>query len=228
MATVTARILQSQGLEAAVGSLATREVGLTSDTERPVVGTTVGGPKFIGTEGLTLITTVAPSALTTLRRSRSIIYIDTATAGGDVALDIQAGAQSAGYKAEVVCVGPAGRKAVVTYGSGQVIAVPVNTSQEFEWSGAAWNLPIPSDALIEKKVRERGKYIGELFALEELKAPSGWNPATPETYFPALCLTDFLTYKDLNVANWPDHVPYLRTLKVKFKDGLAGEISTVS
>ena len=65
MATVTARILQSQGLEAAVGSLATREVGLTSDTERPVIGTTVGGPKFIGTEGLTLITTVAPSALTT-------------------------------------------------------------------------------------------------------------------------------------------------------------------
>jgi hypothetical protein len=228
MPTITARILQSTGLNSAVGSIASRELGITSDTERPVIGTTVGGPKFLATEGLTLITTTAPAPLAVSRRSRAVVYVDLATAGGDVALDIQAGAQVQGYQTEVIAAGPAGRQVVVTYASGQAVAVAAGSSQLFTWSGTAWQLPIPSDAQIIRAIKEQGRELGEIFALLDRRGGSAWNPANPRAYFPAVCLTDFDSQITLNVTNAPDAVPYLRARKMIFKDGLSGELAALS
>lgn len=138
MPTITARILQSTGLAASTGSIAARELGLTSDTERPVIGSTVGGAKYIGTEEVTNITTAAPAAVPIRRRSRSLIFVDTATAGAHVALDIQAGAQVAGYTCKVFVSGPDARVCAVTYGGGAVEYIPNGYSQEFIWNGSAW------------------------------------------------------------------------------------------
>lgn len=138
MPTITARVLQSTGLAASIGAIAARELGLTSDTERPVIGTTTGGAKYIGTEEVVNITTVAPAALTVRRRSKTIIFVDTATAGGHVALDIQAGASVAGYRCKVFVSGPDARVGAVTYGGGLVEYIPNGYSQEFIWNGSAW------------------------------------------------------------------------------------------
>ena len=228
MPTITARILQSTGLNSAVGSIASRELGITSDTERPVIGSTVGGPKFLATEGLTIITTTNPAPLAVSRRSRAVVYVDLATAGGDVSLDIQAGAQVQGYQAEVIAAGPAGRQVVVTYASGQAIAVAAGSSQLFTWSGTAWQLPIPSDALLIKTIREQGREIGEIFALIDRRTGSAWSPSNPRAYFPAVCLTDIDSQITLNATSAPDAVPYLRARKMIFKDGLAGELAALS
>ena len=227
MPTITARILQSTGLHSAVGSIASRELGITSDTERPVIGSTVGGPKFLATEGLTFITTTSPAPLAMSRRSRAVVYVDLATAGGDSALDIQAGAQVQGYQTEVIAAGPAGRQVVVTYAPGQAIAVLAGSSQLFTWSGTAWQLPIPSDALLIKTIREQGREIGEIFAILDRRNGSAWNPSSPRAYFPAVCLTDIDSQITLDAANAPDAVPYLRARKMIFKDGLSGELQAL-
>lgn len=138
MPTITARVLQSTGLASAIGSIAARELGLTSDTERPVIGSTVGGAKYIGTEEILNITTAAPAAVPIRRRSRSLIFVDTATAGAHVALDIQNGAQVAGYTCKVFVSGPDARVCAVTYGGGAVEYIPNGYSQEFVWNGSAW------------------------------------------------------------------------------------------
>jgi hypothetical protein len=146
MATTIERILQSGGLEAAVSLVAPREMGITTDTERPVIGSTVGGTKFIGTEDLINIITAAPSPLALLRRSRVMCFVDTQAAGANVALDIQAGAQSSGYSIKVFVSGPSTRKAVVTYGTGLTEDIPAYLSQEFIWDGAKWNKTILSSS----------------------------------------------------------------------------------
>lgn len=138
MATILARILQSTGLAANVGSILAREFGVSSDEERPAIGTTVGGTKFLATEETVNITSMTPAALTIRRRSNTLIFVDTATAGGNVALDIQAGAQIAGYRCRVFVNGPDTRQAIVNYGSGLIEYIPNGLSQEFVWSGAAW------------------------------------------------------------------------------------------
>lgn len=229
MPTITARILQSTGLNAAVGSIASRELGITSDTERPVIGSTVGGPKFLATEGLTIITTTNPAPLAVSRRSRAVVYVDLATAGGDVSLDIQAGAQVQGYQTEVIAAGPAGRQVVVTYASGQAIAVAAGSSQLFTWSGTAWQLPIPSEALSIKNAIEFALGgCGAIFGRLERRGLSAWNPSNPRAYFPYLCLTDIDSQITLNATSAPDAVPYLRARKMIFKDGLSGELAALS
>ena len=138
MAVTTARIIQSTGLESAIGSVASREFGVTSDTERPVIGTTVGGSKYMGTEDLITLTVAAPAALSVLRRSITTIVADTATAGAGISFDIQAGAQVPGYKAMIIVTGPDSRWAAVTYGSGAVRYIPAGTAVEFVWTGTLW------------------------------------------------------------------------------------------
>lgn len=138
MATITARIIQSTGLDANRSSIAAQELGVASDTERPIIGTTVGGAKYMGTEDLITLTVAAPAALAVLRRSITTIVADTATAGAGISFDIQAGAQVPGYKAMIIVTGPDSRWAAVTYGSGAVRYIPAGTAVEFVWTGTLW------------------------------------------------------------------------------------------
>lgn len=135
----TKRILQSTDIAANVANVAARELGITSDTERPVIGSTIGGSKYIGTEELITITTTAPAAFAIMRRSRTIVYIDTDTAAGNVAIDIRAGAQVAGYDVEVIVNGTTvSRKCTVTYATGVSQDIYVGRTLRLEWTGAAW------------------------------------------------------------------------------------------
>lgn len=79
---------------------------------------------------------------------------------------------------------------------------------------------------IRKAIDERSRKIGEVFSLLDRRDPVEWSVANADTYFPALCLTDFDSYTDIAAANWPLAIDYLRGLKLIFKDGLTGEISS--
>lgn len=142
--TTIERILQSSGLESGVSAIAAREMGITSDTERPVIGSTVGGAKFIRTEEVVTIITTAPAAFTIRRRSRCLCFVDTNTAGGNVAIDITAGAQVAGSIISFYVTGPAGRLCSVTYSGSSVDTIPTGYTQDFVWSGTAWVRLAPS------------------------------------------------------------------------------------
>jgi len=138
MPTTIARILQSTGLNANKSAIAANEFGLTADTEQPVIGSTVGGAKYLGTEELITVVTAAPAAIPILRRSAVSIFCDTTSAGASIALDIRAGAQVAGYRVLVFTVGTDARQAVVQYATGILDYVPNGCSQEFVWNGSAW------------------------------------------------------------------------------------------
>jgi hypothetical protein len=150
MPTTTARILQSTGLSAGVGAIASRELGITSDTERPVIGSTVAGSKWIGTESEISITVVSPAPLTMLKRANTKIIIDTTLAGADVTLDIQNGAQVIGYKAEIYVIGIPGRKATIIYGSGQMTDANAGCSAVFVWDGSVWLLG--DDSVLQNQI----------------------------------------------------------------------------
>lgn len=138
MAIETARILQSHGLSANREALAARELGVTDDTERPVVGTSVGGSKYIGTEDVISIVTAAPAAINIMRTSFTRIMCDSSAAGSDISLDIRAGAQVLGYICIVSCTGPGTRKTVVTYATGATAEILDNEFRFFIWDGTAW------------------------------------------------------------------------------------------
>jgi len=203
MATTIERILQSSGLDASVALIAPREMGVTADTERPVIGTTVAGAKWIGTEDLLSIITAAPAPLALLKRSRVMCFIDTNAAGANVALDIQAGAQIAGYSIKVFVSGPDTRQAIVTYGAGLVEYIPSAMSQEFVWDGTKWNKTLMSWA---------DRYnIGSLIEGVADETASARNPIVK------LWDADHI----LDVANYPKLVPILLAEKVKSWSGSA-------
>lgn len=203
MATTTERIYQSTGLEADIATIEPRELGITSDTERPVIGSSVAGPKFIGTEEFISIITPAPAALSMVRRSRSIVYVDTSTAGASVALDIQAGAQKAGYAINVICFGPDERQAAVTYGVGLVEYIPSGCSQEFVWSGTAW---------LKSRLSWADRY-----KLGSVIDGLGDDPISAKN--PVVKIWD--GSHDVAAANYPVFVPYLRSIKIKTYSGSA-------
>lgn len=120
-------------------------------------------------------------------------------------------------------------KSFVTDGAGglyRCVADSLNNNPATD-DGTYWQLMSnEAQAPSIKVARENGKYIGEIFELDDQRDPAGWTLATPATYFPALCLTAIQTYVDIDVANWPDLVPYLRAKKVVFKDGITGEIAS--
>jgi hypothetical protein len=59
-----------------------------------------------------------------------------------------------------------------------------------------------------------------VFALLDHKAPVAW--ADPDTYFPAVCLSDINSYADVTNAAVPDLVTYLRARKAGYRLGMAG------
>jgi hypothetical protein len=190
MPTTTARILQSTGLASNVSAIAALEFGETSDTERPVIGATVAGPKYLGTEELISITVSAPAAIPVLKRSMTTIIADINTAGAHINLDIQNGAQVSGYRVTVICAGSADRVTIVTYGSGAVEYVPVDTSREFVWTGTAWMV-----------LGDAGQVpIGQLIPVDFEKTTSTKFPAFPRN-----------VNQDISITNWPLIVPEARS-----------------
>jgi len=194
MPTTTARILQSTGLNANKSSIAARELGITSDTEQPVIGSTVGGAKYLGTEELISVVTAAPAAIPILRRSAVSIWCDTTSAGASIALDIRAGAQVAGYRVLVFTVGTDARQTVVQYATGVLDYVPNGCSQEFIWNGSAWMKVHQSYA---------DKYLmGDMLQLPDKPTISAKMP-----------IVDRSINNDLSATAYPVYVPYLRAVK---------------
>ena len=92
--------------------------------------------------------------------------------------------------------------------------------------GTYWELVSDSAMTMQTKVAiEKSHYLLELFTLPDLRDPSAWNPASPDDYFPAKCLTSIDTYEDISSTVFPEAVAALRAIKTIFKDGLTGEIS---
>jgi hypothetical protein len=74
---------------------------------------------------------------------------------------------------------------------------------------------------------EYGTPLYSIFADLKYFAPSEWDPLNPGAYWPRLCMTDFDTYKDISTANWPvSAINDIRDIKIVFKEGLTGEISS--
>lgn len=142
MPTTTARILNSSGLSVNVGAIEPREFGTSIDDERPVVGTTVGGAKWIGTEDFFILAVPSPSAIPLMRRSITVIHADTASAGANIAIDIQAGCEVAGSRCVVTVTGVSGRLAVITYAPGKTFSVAVGSAILFLWTGSEF---VPQD-----------------------------------------------------------------------------------
>lgn len=195
MPVITARIIQSTGLDVNKSAILSRELGVTSDTERPVIGTTVAGAKYIRTEEYIGITTAAPAALPILRRSITTILCDTTTAGASIALNIQAGAQIAGARVRICTQGPGNRQAVVTYGGGLIEYIPQGMSQEFVWTGSAW---------IKTMLSNADRYLFGSFV------PSGVKQ-TPSCNNPVL---DRSINQDISETNYPVAVQIFRAEKV--------------
>jgi hypothetical protein len=108
------------------------------------------------------------------------------------------------------------------------------TSADFEASrasddgGATWTAWASISSANQKNIIEKSKRVGELYTLLDQLDPAVWDEGNPDAYLPALCLTSIETQVDIDVANWPDLVPYLRSKKSIFKDGVTGEISSPS
>lgn len=194
MGVTTARILQSHGLNANISALQAREFGVTDDTEQPVIGTVLGGPKYIPTAGFVTINTAAPAAVQLMRRDLVTIACDTVAAGASITLDIRAGAQVAGYRCMVFCAGPDDRQVICTYATGAVEYIPGGMAQEFVWTGTAWN---------KTRMSWADRYVlGDQLALPFVTAASCKAP-----------LIDRSIVQYLDEANWPLYVQALRAVK---------------
>lgn len=67
-----------------------------------------------------------------------------------------------------------------------------------------------------------GKPLGELFFLNKLKLPVAFDKTNPTLFFPAKCLDTIDIFEDIDVVNWPDMVPDLRTMKLTYNEGITG------
>lgn len=79
---------------------------------------------------------------------------------------------------------------------------------------------------IFKMIIENRKPLGEIYAVSKYMAPIAYTAGNEANYFPGLCLTDFESYKDISVTNWPLLVPYLRERRLAYRQGLSGEALT--
>ncbi len=78
-------------------------------------------------------------------------------------------------------------------------------------------------------VKEHGKPVGELFAAAgDVRPPVPFDPGSPHTYFPAVCLTDFATTRTIAAANFPDFggapglFSRLYNYRAVYRDGAGG------
>jgi hypothetical protein len=67
------------------------------------------------------------------------------------------------------------------------------------------------------------KQLGELFFLDDYKAPVEFDKDNPETFFPAKCLDAIDGKEDIDDANYPDLGPYLRAKRTYYRRGTSSE-----
>lgn len=79
-----------------------------------------------------------------------------------------------------------------------------------------------------KRSIEVSKRVGEPFYGMVYETPAAWNPADPDSYFPAICLDTIESTQDINVAVWPKLVPKLRGIQIKYLEGRTGEVASWS
>lgn len=72
-------------------------------------------------------------------------------------------------------------------------------------------------AAIKRIAKEHGRNVGDLFYNGALSAPVAFDEDDPETYFPALCISDIDEYADIAAANWPDLVTWARARTTAYK-----------
>jgi hypothetical protein len=104
----------------------------------------------------------------------------------------------------------------------------VRGDQQRANNGFVWaNLEYLMDAITAsvKLSKEISKEIGEPFFWQEYKVPTIWNPATPETYFPAICLDTIDGSTSISATNYPDLVPWLRSRRAVYAQGTASEVN---
>ena len=66
-------------------------------------------------------------------------------------------------------------------------------------NGTYWQLVSDSAMTMQTKVAiEKSHYLLELFTLPDLRDPSAWNKASPNSYFPAKCLTSIDKYEEIS------------------------------
>lgn len=80
-------------------------------------------------------------------------------------------------------------------------------------------------ALIGLQIKNSHR-LGELLFIDgDIIAPAEFDKDNPSAFFPALCLDNINTYSDIDVANWPLLVPFLRAKSYKYLEGLTGAVS---
>jgi len=134
----------------------------------------------------------ASETLPLLTNQFTSLHCDTSST--DIALDIRAGAQVAGYRVLVFTVGTDARQTVVQYATGILDYVPNGCSQEFVWNGSAW-MKI-SESFADKYL------IGDMLQLPDKPTISAKKP-----------LVDRSINNDISATNYPVYVPYLRAIK---------------
>lgn len=70
---------------------------------------------------------------------------------------------------------------------------------------------------------EQSKQLDERFYIGSSRAPAAWDWTDPASYFPAVSLDE--GDQDLDVANWPELVPYLLAKALTYNEGIGGEKS---
>jgi hypothetical protein len=81
---------------------------------------------------------------------------------------------------------------------------------------------------IRKISREESRLVGEPFYLLEHKPPAIFDPNNIDAYFPAICLDSINGNLTLDVANYPDLVPWLRLRRAIFGAGTGSEASEIT
>lgn len=76
---------------------------------------------------------------------------------------------------------------------------------------------------LKRLAKENVFYPGSLHETTNYIAPTIWNAASPDSYFPAICLTTISGYSVVTSAQAPAYVTYKRASPVIWAKGLAGE-----
>lgn len=80
-------------------------------------------------------------------------------------------------------------------------------------------------SIIGMIIKGRGA-VGQLIPIDgDIIPPAEFDKDDPWAFFPGLCLDNIDTYSDIDVANWPLLVPFLRAKSYKYLEGLTGAVS---
>ncbi len=87
---------------------------------------------------------------------------------------------------------------------------------------------ITNSASLKRSI-DYSKQPGEIFSIDGLVTENFvFNPSTPRTYFPAICLSTIDIYRNLNGANLSPLINQLLSVKLSYLTGKSGEVSSWS